>query len=734
MLKCTSKFVYGFAASAAMIVSAGVYAQCDTSTAGNFTDTRFDSGASCSDTGGVDENGGWNESPNVFIEAGNRSIGDSFRVKGVVGTFDGNCTDTGDSSRDLDWVRFHVSQPCYITVSLSMRDNAGNPLDGTTKYDLLFIEQGSDSTTATDLYGAYGTAGCPHIATYTFANGVEQARFPVSAGDIVVVVTTPFPPASDNLAYHGPMPYGLDVSVTGYDNESCTTSSNDCTVASNTPGCSDGPCCDLVCGFSPNCCDSKWDASCVQDGVDQCGNFIYSCTDPWIGAPNDCVGASELVLALPAFISFDCTHANTDGPNDVARLCSSSTARDLWYTVGPMPYAGELLVTMCGQGNVGDSVISLYDLGTSADVGNPQDLPSKYAACRDDVCDDNGDGSIDTGGPAGINLIGIPAGEFLLVRVGRWLDTSDPEALGFPGTMQISFRAVFVDHGLQSVTNNAGTNTNLGLISGWSTAANPKRWSLIPFQMTVSGTVDGFDFAAFDNTGPDEVQYKVVTRSTGDASYGDTGRPFSASGDWDNGQVIASGSEPFDVTAYANVGDDYQQRFFVDISSPFALSPGDYYFTCYGAYQDGSTGASFAWLLYGRQSMLQKTTAAVNIDAANSATGTAGSYASGTPFGWRGIGAGPKMAFYNLGPAYTTQPSDDPALLYQCAFNLKGQLAASCLGDLDGSNEVDAGDLGLLLLYYGPCDSGCGGADLDGSGEVDSADLGLLLLSFGPCG
>jgi hypothetical protein len=54
-----------------------------------------------------------------------------------------------------------------------------------------------------------------------------------------------------------------------------------------------------------------------------------------------------------------------------------------------------------------------------------------------------------------------------------------------------------------------------------------------------------------------------------------------------------------------------------------------------------------------------------------------------------------------------------------------------CPCDLDGSGEVDSGDLGLLLLYYGPC-GGCP-ADLDGNDNVDSADLGLLLLNFGPC-
>ncbi|MCE9620595.1 MAG: hypothetical protein K8R92_11910 [Planctomycetes bacterium] len=56
---------------------------------------------------------------------------------------------------------------------------------------------------------------------------------------------------------------------------------------------------------------------------------------------------------------------------------------------------------------------------------------------------------------------------------------------------------------------------------------------------------------------------------------------------------------------------------------------------------------------------------------------------------------------------------------------------APCFGDLDGSGEVDSGDVGLMLLDFGPC-PGCP-SDLDGSGEVDGADIGLLLLGFGAC-
>ena len=54
-----------------------------------------------------------------------------------------------------------------------------------------------------------------------------------------------------------------------------------------------------------------------------------------------------------------------------------------------------------------------------------------------------------------------------------------------------------------------------------------------------------------------------------------------------------------------------------------------------------------------------------------------------------------------------------------------------CFGDLDGSGEVDAGDVSLCLLDTGPC-QGCM-SNLDGSGETDSGDVSLVLLSTGKC-
>ena len=657
-----------------------VFAQCDPNSAGGFTDTAYDSGADGSSTGGVDNNGGWNEdAPYPYIEAGQKIIGDSFRVKGIVGTYDGSGAGNGDTVRDLDWIHFSVAQDCSLTVTLSMADKNGIALNGTDLFDLLFIQQGSDPSTSIDLYGSYGLDGCPHRARDQLADGTYLDSIRLEAGDCLMIVTTPFNGeyGSPSLAYHGPMSYGLDVAI--------------------------GP------------------AVVVND----------DCINPWAGAPNDCVFNAQLVTQFPASIAFDCTQADTDGPNDSANLCGSNTSHDVWYEVGPVPADGDLLISMCGQGNHGDAVLSAYKIPDFREAWTRDDLRTWFVSCRDDSCDDDGDGVIDAAGPAKIEL-SVGAGTRWLVRLGSFLDENNPNALGFAGTLEISFRGVLVNHGLQKYCVNAGTNSNVGLISGYGSATNTKRWSLIPFEMTKSGTVDGFNFPAFDVSSPNMIGWKIVHRDSSGGAYGLNGRPFGSSGNFDQSQVVAEGSVAHDFNVVRDVGDSIGERHFIDIAVPFQLEAGSYYFTCYGEYADGSAGASFAWCVYGSKSMLQQTITQVVIDTDNAAgEPSVGTWPAGTPHGWRGVGAGPKMCFYTLGVNYTTQAGDAPGLLYSCPFNLSGLFDAPCFGDLDGSGEVDSGDVSLCLLDTGPC-PGCQ-ADLDGSGEVDSGDVSLCLLSTGPC-
>jgi Zn-dependent M28 family amino/carboxypeptidase len=57
--------------------------------------------------------------------------------------------------------------------------------------------------------------------------------------------------------------------------------------------------------------------------------------------------------------------------------------------------------------------------------------------------------------------------------------------------------------------------------------------------------------------------------------------------------------------------------------------------------------------------------------------------------------------------------------------------ALACQTDLDGSGDVDFGDLLVLLTKWGECGS-CA-ADFDGDGNVDFRELLLMLAAWGPC-
>lgn len=59
-----------------------------------------------------------------------------------------------------------------------------------------------------------------------------------------------------------------------------------------------------------------------------------------------------------------------------------------------------------------------------------------------------------------------------------------------------------------------------------------------------------------------------------------------------------------------------------------------------------------------------------------------------------------------------------------------GTCPSPCVGDLDGSGDVNAGDLAILLGAWG---STGGPADLNNNGLVGAEDLALLLGAWGPC-
>jgi hypothetical protein len=85
----------------------------------------------------------------------------------------------------------------------------------------------------------------------------------------------------------------------------------------------------------------------------------------------------------------------------------------------------------------------------------------------------------------------------------------------------------------------------------------------------------------------------------------------------------------------------------------------------------------------------------------------------------------PTTSLWTLGTFAPASSDDTPGLPNtDCDYS-----EPACVGDLDGSGSVDAGDLATLLGAW----DGTGAADLDGSGSVDAGDLATLLGAWGEC-
>jgi len=414
------------------------------------------------------------------------TVGRSFRVTGQVGNYSGT---SGTNFRDLDFIRFKASGPCYAVINLSMgRDLGGFVLPfGPGEQSELSVYTGNvqSQTQAVELSNTADGDGCPHGTTYVYPNGRTQVRVPVAAGaDVLVIATTP----KDAAVYAGPILYGLDVTLQALDNASCGTATNNCVTASATPGCSDAGCCDLVCTFEPDCCNVAWDSECIQTGASECGDFVYACDAG--GPANDCATSPEIldVASMPVVRAFDTTNAGTDGPNNLLELCGALTARDIWYQIGPMPADADVTISMCGVGNLGDSVISTYNLGAVTGLADGQTLPTLYRGCRDDYCDDNGDGTTDAGGPSAYTMVNVLKDNTYLIRIGTYLEPgADPDSAPLlQGQVSFNVRTTLWNSGRQRqvIRNSDNAALNLTVQTGYRSTTDADYMLATPFVLT----------------------------------------------------------------------------------------------------------------------------------------------------------------------------------------------------------------------------------------------------------
>ena len=676
-----------------------------------------------------DGNGGWYTTADPvtgkypFLEAGTWSPGQSFRVTGQVGNYQGTA---GTNFRDLDFIRFKVTAPCYAVITYSLGRDAGGftvPfVEGERSELSVYTGNVETSATAVLASSAADTDGCPQQAAHVYADGRQQSRVPVSASGDVLVIATTASNAAGSSTYNGPILYAVDVQLVALDFASCGTAANDCVTAAANPGCSDTACCDAVCAVAPTCCSVAWDAACIQTGVGECGNFVYACDNP--GPANDCATSPEIidVESTPSSAFFDTTNATTDGPNDLNTLCSSLVAKDVWYQIGPMPEDGDITVTLCGLGNAGDSVITTYNLGATLPI-DPQALDTNYRGCRDDSCDEDADGTTDQGGAADYTLVNVVAGNSYLIRIGSYLAPgADPASVpGLQGEVRFNVRRTLWNSGRQrSVIRTAdNSTTNLPLSTGYRNATDPDYMVATPIEITQNCQMDGLEFCATTvvpsgaTAIADRVQWVIFTRDSSTTAW---------MGTWDPAinTVVAQGELIYDSTKFSNISSDAGRRYFFDLAAPVPLAAGSYFVGLKGT-KAGSTTGGLGIYVYGQD----------GIEQFNPANGRPCYWKcpnfAGAPGAWSLLTAGST-------PTYRVQTGDRTGVLYHVPVKLKGVFtgAGGCFGDIDGSFEVDTGDVAVALLDYGPC-PGCS-SDLDGTGEVDFGDVALILLSVGPCG
>jgi hypothetical protein len=171
----------------------------------------------------------------------------------------------------------------------------------------------------------------------------------------------------------------------------CPNPKHDCFTAGG-PGCSDEKCCNIVCGLDPFCCDVAWDGLCVTAATQNC--FV----EP--PANDNC--ADRLAIGEVCLLDFTTIGATTDGPAhgaciDVAG--DGSVNQDIWYNY-TASCTGNATISLCGS--LYDTKLAVYSGNNCADL---TDLT--LIACNDDAC-----------GLQSEVVIAVTAGSVYKVRIG----------------------------------------------------------------------------------------------------------------------------------------------------------------------------------------------------------------------------------------------------------------------------------------------------------------------------
>jgi len=310
------------------------------------------------------------------------------------------------TSRDLDWARFTLDSPAFVTVTASHQVVAtGQPATNFT----IFVGQGA--TCPLNAVVALASGTCPFVTPTVF----------LPAGDHLVVFTVNAFGEDGPLC---PVDYVATIQASFGAFGSCgEQDAGSCGLPNGTPGCDDFACCETICAFFSSCCDFAWDELCVEFAIQECGIFVYECNSG-PGAPaNDCVANATEVFANSQ-LAFNSTNASTDGPNQPE--CGSGENdtpihKDLWY-YWVATEDGTFTASTCNI-TFFDTKIAIYDLGSELPSQiDPTFLPQFFIECNEDC----GDAAF-----ASELSVQVVAGNVYLTRVGGYLGAGGPGEIAF---------------------------------------------------------------------------------------------------------------------------------------------------------------------------------------------------------------------------------------------------------------------------------------------------------------